>query len=92
MQDQINQLQTQINNLQQQLDLMRSSSTYPYDMEQALTDRLNPISLSPSTKTAASETQAVDESGSASYNVAKPMDGFEQRVVDGVTRYYPYYL
>lgn len=92
MQEQINQLQTEINNLKAQVDLLRSSSTYPYDMQQALVDRLNPVTFTPSTKTVASETQAVNEGGTATYDVAKPVDGFEERVVDGVTRYFPYYL
>lgn len=92
MEQRISQLEQQIQQLQEVVELMRSSATYPYDMEQAIIDRVNPVAFTPSTKTAASETQAVDEGGSGTYNVAKPMDGFEQRVVDGVTRYFPYYL
>ena len=91
MQEQINQLQIEINDLKAQVDLMRASGSFPYDIEQAIRDRIEPVSLLPSVKTAASETQAVNEGGSASYNVAKPMDGFEERSVDGVLRYYPYY-
>lgn len=92
MEERILQLEQQIQQLQSVVELMRSSATYPYDMEQALTDRLNPVTFTPSTKTAASETQAVNEGGVATYNVAKPADGFEERVVDGVIRYFPYYL
>lgn len=91
MQEQINQFQIEINKLQEQVDLMRSSGSFPYDIEQAIRARIEPVSLLSSTKTAASETQAVNEGGSGSYNVAKPMDGFEERVVDGIKRYYPYY-
>jgi len=72
--------------------MMRSSGSFPYDVEQAIIDRLDFTVFDPSAKTAASETQAVDEAGIATYNVAKPMDGFDQRLVDGVIRYYPYYL
>lgn len=91
MQEQINQLQKQVEDLKQQVDLLRSSGSFPYDIENAIRDRIEPVSLLPSVKTAASETQAVNEGGSASYSVAKPMDGFEQRAVDGQLRYYPYY-
>lgn len=92
MQEQINQLQSQVNQLQQQLDMLRSSASFPYDVQQAIENRIEIEFFTPSAKTALSETQAVDEGGIATYDVAKPMDGFEQRLVDGVIRYYPYYL
>jgi hypothetical protein len=91
MDNKLYQLEQQIIQLQTQLDMLRSSATLPYDVEQAFKARIITEFLNPSTKTAASETQAVDEGGSATYDVAKPMDGFEERIVDGQTRYYPYY-
>lgn len=93
MQEQINQLQQEMNVLQAKMNLLYSSATIPYDVENAFIDRLdldNIVSQN-SSKTAASETQAVNEGGVATYNVAKPMDGFEQRTVNGQVRYYPYY-
>lgn len=92
MQEQITQLQDQINQLQKQFDKLRSSATLPLDVEDAFRTRIDPVTFYPSTKDAADETQSIDESGSATVTAAKPMDGFEERVVDGVTRYYPYYL
>jgi len=94
MQEQINQLQQQIVDLQNELNLMKSAGSYPYDMEQALRDRLDIDSLknNPSAKDVSTETQSVDEGGTATYDVAKPMDGFEEKFVNGEIRYYPYYL
>lgn len=92
MENQINQLQLQINELQHQIDMMRSSASFPYDVEQAIIERLDLTVFDASAKTAASATQAVNEAGTNTYDVAKPMDGFEQRVVDGSIRHYPYYL
>ena len=86
MQEQLNQLQNQIIQLQEQLDMLRSSASFPYDTEQAIIQRLNPVSFTPTTKTAASETVNV-----AGTDVALPMNGFELRVVDGQQRFFPYY-
>jgi hypothetical protein len=93
MQEQINQLQQEMAILQGKINLLYSSATIPYDVENAFIDRLdldNIVSQN-SSKLASTETQAVNEGGSATYNVAKPMDGFEQRTVNGQIRYYPYY-
>ena len=90
--DKITQLQDQVDKLQAQVDLLKSSATFPYDVENAIKDRISTNVFDQSTKTAASETQAVNEGGLATYSVAKPMGGFDQRLVDGVVRYYPYYL
>lgn len=70
------------------------NTTIPHDVEQAFRSRLEIGELArlrASTKTAASETQAVSEGGAASYNVAKPPDGFREFVVGGSTLYIPYY-
>lgn len=94
MQEQINQLQNEIRVMQEKMALLSSYSSIPYDVEIAFRDRLgiDEIANQNSSKLASSETQAVNESGTQSYNVAKPMDGFEQRTVNGQVRYYPYYL
>jgi len=88
-------LQRQINELKAELQLIKSSTTIPFPVEQAFRDRLKINSLaelqSQSTKTAASETQAIDEGGMGSFNVAKPMDGFFVWVKDNSTYYVPYY-
>lgn len=49
-------------------------------------------SVGSSTKGAGTESQAVDESGSASYSVLSEPDGFDSATIDGVTHYYPYWL
>ena len=86
-------LQKQIDGIQEQLDLLKNTTTIPLEVDTAFRDRLEieQIKTITSTKTAASETQLVNESGTGSYNVAKPMDGFEERVMNGEKRYYPYY-
>lgn len=89
------QIQAQIDNLQEQLDMLKANATIPYEVEQAFRTRLNIESftaLAASSKTAVSETQAVNEAGTASYDVAKPMDGFRQVNIGGSTIYIPYYL
>lgn len=90
----IEQLQSQIDSLQQELNKLRNTTTIPYEVEQAFRFRLgidNFTQLDASSKTTASETQAVNEAGASSYNVAKPMDGFKQVTIGGSTLYIPYY-
>lgn len=48
--------------------------------------------LQSNNKGATSESQAVNEAGSASYNVLKEPDGFDVGKIDNVKHYYPYYL
>lgn len=88
-------LQAQIDSLKEEVAKLKSVTTIPYDVEQAFRARLTIdefARLAPSTKTAASETQAVNESGSSSYSVAKAMDGFREEVIAGTTIYIPYYI
>lgn len=88
-------LDKKIEDIQNQINSLRSSTTIPFDMEQAIRDRLRVPEfaiLNGSTKTAASETQSVNEGGVATYSVAKPPDGFREFVVGGTTLYIPYYL
>lgn len=79
-------LQLQISNLQRQLDALSNNTTMPLEAGEAMRARLglNVIPVEISSKTAASETQAVSEGGSSSYNVAKPPDGF-YKMSDGRT-------
>lgn len=90
----IEQLQAQIDLLQQELNKLRNSTTIPFEVEQAFRFKLGIselTSLNASSKTAASETQSVNEAGVGSYSVAKPMDGFKQVTIGGSTLYIPYY-
>lgn len=71
---------------------MQANATIPFDVSEAIKARLtSSLVTTTSSKTVASETQAVNEGGMATYNVAKPMDGFEEGFKDGQLRYYPYY-
>lgn len=74
-------------------DLLNVSSI-PYEHEEAMRIRLNINSFLQGvigSKTAASETRAVDEGGSGVYNVAQPMDGFIEIGINGTTYNIPYY-
>jgi hypothetical protein len=88
------QLQKQIDSLKMELNALKSADTLPYDIEQALRIRLRVIDyaqLSPSAKSAGSEDEIVNESGSSTHAVLGTPAGFEERVVGGVTHYYPFY-
>lgn len=92
--EQFNTLTKQVENLTNIIQLMSSSGTFPYDIAIAIQDRLSNVipTTGISGVTAGSKTQAVDEAGIASYNVAKPMDGFVAIISNGVTYNIPYYL
>ena len=95
MQEELNKLKQDFENLKKEFDSLKASTTIPLNIDNAFRDRFKIsefVQLSATVKTAGSETQAVNEGGVATYSVAKPMDGFEERVVGGVARYYPYYL
>lgn len=84
-------LQRQITALQAEIDSLKNASSIPFDVGSAFEERLSKTVTAPSTKTAASETQAVDEGGVATYSVAKPMDGFIKIFINGIERNVPYY-
>lgn len=81
--------------IEARLQALESSATIPLQVEDAFRDRLKInelLTLSTSTKTGASETQAVSEAGIGAYNVAKPMDGFKEAYDgNGAIYYIPYY-
>jgi len=68
-------MQNRIEALEAFVKSLQSSSTIPFSIDAAFADRFS-LGGVPSSKTAASETQAVNEAGSATYSVSKPMDGF----------------
>jgi len=88
-------LQRQINELRVEVERLRSSTTIPYTVDQAFRERLEIKDLSKlinqTDKDASTETRAVNEAGTNSYNVAKPMDGFFLFVKDNTAYYIPYY-
>lgn len=76
------------------ISILGDYSNIPLEVQNALEIRLGGISLNNSSKTAATETQAVNEAGSGVYSVSKPMDGFVETILPGTgtTIYLPYYL
>lgn len=83
-------LQEQINKIQDTLDSLKDNARMPKEFGDAMKARLD-IIPSDSTTTAASQTQAVSESGSGSYSVAKPMTGFFRLTIKGRIYNIPYY-
>lgn len=91
-------IKQEIQKLNARLDKFESSSTIPLNVDHAFTARLGPnfakvftTLKSQSTKNASTETRAVNESGSSSYNVAKPPAGFFLFTVGATDYYIPYY-
>ena len=82
---------------QQLKDLMKfkknleSSNSIPLNIDQSFRDRFSFGALEESSKSSSSENQAVDEGGSATYNVLKSPDGFVETEVNGVIIFIPKY-
>lgn len=70
---------------------LESASSIPLNIDQSFRARFFRSILGFSAKTTASVTQAVNEGGSASYNVSKVPDGFLSFNDGGVTRNVPYF-
>lgn len=95
MNKELEQLKTEMTELKEQFELLKSTTTIPFDIDRAFYERYRMVEfarLSPSAKSASSESQSVNEAGAATYDVLKNPDGFEQREVGGVLRYYAYWL
>lgn len=72
---------------------LMSAHTFPREVENAIRGRISSLQTATSTKTVASETQAVNEGGAGTYNVPSLFDGFYERTLDnGTIVYTPYYL
>lgn len=84
-------LQQQIDELKRELAELKSSTTLPLDNVEAMRKRLSVVSGEANAEATTAYLQAVNESGSASYNVAKPMTGFITITIDGNARLVPYY-
>jgi hypothetical protein len=88
-------LKQQLNELLTWKKSLERSSTIPLPIDQSFRDRfLNnlPKQVVSDTKSSSSENQAVNEGGTATYNVLKPPDGFARVVLDtGEVVYIPYY-
>lgn len=86
-------LQSQINRIQDELNSLKNSATIPQENYEAIRDRLDAsiAKISTNSTPASSETQAVDESGTETYSVAKPMDGFITISFGGINYKIPFY-
>jgi hypothetical protein len=93
MNPEIEQLKKQVADLEAKFKLLYSSTTIPLDIAEAFRTRLADDAriLRVSSRTAASETQAVNEAGMATYSVGKPMNGFVTVVLNGVQYDLAYY-
>lgn len=94
-QKEIKQLKRDVAELKRLLKLLAAGATIPHSTEQALRRRLELSKFArvgSTSKTAASETQAVNEAGAGSYNVSKAMDGFFTiELGDGTAVNVPYF-
>lgn len=85
-------IQQQIDNLQRQLDALKSSTTLPREVGEAMRVRLQPVSGETNNTSTASYIQAVSPVGGVgSVDVAKPMAGFITITINGNARLIPYY-
>lgn len=93
LQQEIDSLNEKVAQLEEIINSFFNSSTIPFDVDAAFTDRfLKKVpNVSGSTKSASSENQPVNEGGIATYSVLKPPDRFLQVVVSGKTEYIPVY-
>ena len=88
--------QNELRALRVEFDALKNKTSIPFEIDSAFRDRfeLDTFStniLQTSAKTLASETRAVDEGGTATYNVPKLHDGFIETTINGVIFYIPYY-
>lgn len=86
-------LEKRVEKLEREVQSLRSFATIPFDIEKALDSRLGVTERSAtlSSKGATSEDQAVDEAGSATYNVLPSPDGFLVVTITGTSYFLPYY-
>jgi len=90
----INTLEKKLDSLEKKINSLDAFTTIPFNVEQAFRVRFGLdsfSSLSVSSKSATSENQVVNESGSSTYTVLKLPDGFRDLIVDGTTLSFPYY-
>lgn len=87
----IEQLKNKIKELETMIKSFYSAQTLPFDVVESMRKRLAPVSGDSDSTSPAGYTQAVDESGSDKYNVAKPMAGFITIIINGTSRRVPYY-
>lgn len=85
------QLENRIAELERIVKALGNSTTIPKDIGDAFTVRLKPVSGDSNATNPSTVTQAVNEAGAATYNVATVPTGFITIVVNGNSRAVPYY-
>ena len=90
-QEQIDVLKRELAELRDDFNKLRSSTTIPYDIDQAFQQRIGDKTLKVSTKGVNTEDQAVNEGGVATYDVLGDPDGFLQITIANTIYYLPYY-
>jgi uncharacterized coiled-coil protein SlyX len=90
--ERITKLEETITTQQEFIEQLKSFNTIPLEVGEAFKNRLGNNNLTVSLKSSSSENQAVSEGGSAIYSVLKPPDGFDERIENGIIKYYPYYV
>lgn len=84
-------IQRRIEELERIVKSLTSSTTIPYNIAKAFERRLNPVLGDSNATDPSTVTQAVNEAGSGTYNVATVPAGFITIVVNGNSRTVPYY-
>ena len=87
MEERLKQLENEVSELKGIINSLRNNTTIPFDVGEAFKVRVGALQYI-ATKATSTETQAVNESGSGSYNVAKLMDGF---YITDTGKFIPYY-
>lgn len=83
-------MEKRITDLENVIKSLTNNTTIPLEFSNAMEARIG-LNINTSTVTLASETQAVNESGSASYNVPKLMTGLIRITKNGRNYDIPYY-
>lgn len=87
-------MQEQIDELKRKIEALENVTTIPFEVEQALRERLGIqyySTIQADSKSASSENQSINEGGVATYSVMKPPDGFVKTIINGSTVYLPYF-
>lgn len=93
MEQRVKNLENLVEQLVNHIDSLESVATFPREVQTAIEGRVGGFRTSTSNKTTASESQSVNEGGSASYSVQKVADGYRAHVIEGgVTVYIPIYI
>jgi hypothetical protein len=77
--------------LENEMQAMKNMATFPFEVENAIRNRLSVQGIDTSTKSATSENKSVNEGGASTYSVMDKPDGFVEVQVRGTIIYLPYF-